>query len=259
MGLGGAGPSLGRIAVARGLTGSAGPTGPTGPTGPGGIRQTPIDANTVAQWKLVDAVGAASIAETNGAYPLNTIVGPPTFYRRGPFEASMQTYDGKYVRGASALEPPGNSISLDCWIYTIGNGGPSQYIFTKGYDNAWGTHQDSIDLSLSSNGLIAYTVIDLGTSQPYAQTAITWNVWHHLGMSYDGTTLSLYLDGELASSGHYPGSIDWGTHQDWVLGCNHLPLLRDEWYDGQIADARVSNIARPASYFRNIWETAELM
>ena len=247
---------LGGMMVYPGPTGPAGSAGPTGPTGAAGYRQTPIDANTVAQWKLVDAVGAASIAETNGAYPLNTIVGPPTLYRRGPFLASMQSLSlPGYVRGAPTLEPAGNSISLDCWIFVLGGGGPWQYAFMKGYNNAWGPHYECVGLSMSGNGLTAYASLDLGAGELAVAAPSTWtlNAWHHLGMSYDGAVLRLYVDGQLSNQSNFAGAIDYGTHQDWTIGNCHLPGSQNNWTNAMIADARVSNIVRPLSYFRGIW------
>lgn len=79
--------------------------------------------------------------------------------------------------------------------------------------------------------------------------------WYHLGGTWDGTTLTLYLNGVLiGTSVPGGGAIDYGT------------AARGQWYTGSIPgsstnqggpfiiqDLRIANIVRPASYFANIW------
>lgn len=78
--------------------------------------------------------------------------------------------------------------------------------------------------------------------------------WCHIGGTWDGTTLRFYINGSLATSANFTGSIDYGSGASgkWYTGgipgtgVNQDPPII-------VQDIRVANVARPQSYFANIY------
>ena len=56
-----------------------------------------------------------------------------------------------------------------------------------------------------------------GVNYDVVASGITLNTWQHLAMTYDGTTLTLYLNGVVAGSTPAPGSIT-NSFEDFLMG-----------------------------------------
>lgn len=65
--------------------------------------------------------------------------------------------------------------------------------------------------------------------------------------------MRVYLDGQLAVTCVRTGAIDYGTNGPWYIGANSD---NSGGLNGFIDDVRVATVARPLSYFQNIWTTA---
>lgn len=64
---------------------------------------------------------------------------------------------------------------------------------------------------------------------------------HHVGMSYDGSTLRLLLDGAVVASTAQTGTVTTSTN-NLYFGAD--PAHTSEMFEGVIAEVRISNVAR---------------
>lgn len=152
------------------------------------------------------------------------------------------------------------NVSISGWIFLRRNTNYFAEVFNKQYFlNSWSspfltfglqmqnTNDGSIEMYITVNGTLQ--VIRSGSSFPVAV-----GKWTHVGGTWDGSTLRLYINGLLAVSSPFTGVIDYGTSG------------RGQWYTGGIPgtgtnqdspiivqDIRIANVARPQSYFANIY------
>jgi hypothetical protein len=85
-----------------------------------------------------------------------------------------------------------------------------------------------------------FTTSDLATS---GTARLALNTWSHLAMTWDGTTLRLYVNGAQVSSRTVSGSLATGTGVLRIGGRSGA----SEWFNGRIDELRVYRRALPAS------------
>lgn len=153
------------------------------------------------------------------------------------------------------------NISLSGWVFMRKYPTVAGEIFNKQYAlNSWSapfltfgfqmhtTQDGQIDLYITSGGALQSVL------RAPSNYGLPVGSWCHLGGTWDGTTMKMYINGSLATSANYTATIDFGTAN------------RGQWYVGGIPgtsvnqessiivqDIRVANIARPQSYFADIY------
>lgn len=185
--------------------------------------------------------------------------------------------------GASTISitPP---LTVSGWINLRSyNTGQNMTIFAKEYrnpsisGNTWTTPFNAIALSTSTGngggdwfGSIALTS---STQATFTVTdfPIPIGVWSHIGMTLDGTSMRLYLNG--CQMIFYSGLTQFNTvaaptlsYTDGVNGSGQWRTgaivstgsANKEEINAQIQDFRVANIARPLSYFQSIYALGAL-
>lgn len=129
-----------------------------------------------------------------------------------------------------------SAISLEAYIYPTKNSG-TQNVICKS--------------SLTQNSAYIYPRTDNGWSSSvfylkpsnWVTLTATWpsiNAWHHTIATYDGATMKIYINGQLASSKSQTGTITTNTN---ALSLGRQPGYSNEFYGGRIACARVYNRA----------------
>ncbi|MFY0600829.1 MAG: T9SS type A sorting domain-containing protein [Cyclobacteriaceae bacterium] len=86
-----------------------------------------------------------------------------------------------------------------------------------------------------------YTGTDVATE---IRTPITASGWQHVAMTYEGTTLSLYLDGKLSASAAASGAIDYSPTPIGINIGRYVDSNETYYYDGLIDEVRIWNVAR---------------
>lgn len=182
------------------------------------------------------------------------------------------------ARGGNTINPP-YPLTVSCWVnqraYPSGNsvGFVAKAFRDTGITNTWTTPFNAISL-FNASGTDWGAALCLSTA-PTAQTTFTMTdfpiplgQWAHIGFTYDGYTIKLYLNGNqmITYSGavKLPGLSASGTmvYTDgvngfgpWTIGAviaTGSPNKNEP--NAQISDVRVANVARPLSYFQNIWK-----
>ncbi|MFB2935268.1 LamG-like jellyroll fold domain-containing protein [Aerosakkonemataceae cyanobacterium BLCC-F154] len=119
-------------------------------------------------------------------------------------------------------------IPLDPWQGIIGKPGRSF--------NIW----------LNSNGFIHHRFhTSLSTSAGSPDTpngSITWNQWHHIAITNDGTTAKTYINGKLIVQGPTGGSLVVDKTPLYIG--RSLDGTNTNYFKGQIAEARIWKVAR---------------
>ena len=81
-----------------------------------------------------------------------------------------------------------------------------------------------------------------GEQDAVGPSSLTLNAWSHLAVTYDGTSVRLYVNGGIADTSTYAGSIPASTGP-LRLGGN---AIWQEWFSGDLDDVRVYNRALSA-------------
>jgi hypothetical protein len=145
--------------------------------------------------------------------------------------------------GNNAILDVGNNITVNAWAY-IGSTASYQPIVTKvnsGFTLGW-------ELSNSSGALrstLRPAPIDISAG------TLILNRWHMTTMTFNGTTLSLYLDGALQGS-TTGGAVTLNSAQDLYIGAR----VQGNFFNGNIPNVQIYNrVLTPAEIRQNFEAT----
>jgi hypothetical protein len=143
------------------------------------------------------------------------------------------------ARGAAGVIPTGASSSITAWCAAVVPSGwtGNQTLLARDYAaSGWGPPYIGLMLSLRGGSRAVAHVNGSGT---YASADIALPSSSGLilvGLTYDGSTLSLWGDGTLLGTASASGPIDWGGAGEWHLGGNGS----GEYFTGTILRAGVT-------------------
>ena len=231
------------------------------------------DANDVLYWRL-DEFGAPFSSSGNGSIL-------PLFNRiSGSVTGTTGRFDLGAVTGAAAFPgqnggqnffyldtgPTGTTLheistnfSVGCWVYVLDygyvGGGPGNYssIVGKAYrkdSEGWSSPFWSWDIQFLNDGTgrLYGNIVTAGVNRSLETNfVVPLKQWVHVGMTYDGSTITIYGNG--ASVGTIPivGTIDYGTHGPYRVGGGYFS--GSDTFHGLIDDIRIANVTRNAAYF----------
>lgn len=255
-----------------------------------GTRIAP-DNNDIVVWRLDEATAPFVNSSTSGSAPshlisdLSSISGPILTQQPSPFApfgpgSAVQmpgTNSGSprnFIAGANNFlpQPP---ITVSCWYYqrAYNSTGISQHGVTKQTTTGvWsGVTFGSIVLaqnrqyaSLPNQYDFSFTTTSggAGGSAVLVQDfTIPLNIWAHVGMTYDGTTILGYVNGNNVSSTvtSPTGNIFYsGTPGPWFIGAIPSGSGNPEESTAGYCDIRIANVIRDRAYFQNIYQNATL-
>ncbi len=172
------------------------------------------DANLVAYYRLEDS------ADSKGSYTLSANGSPSSVSAK--FNNGYSYSASPYHNTGSNLGIIGGAVTISGWVKINANpsSGSTWYLASQfnssakvGYDfwygNSGGTYTFSVNRGKSGVSDNPVSVAgDLGTS-----------VYHHVVLTYDGTSLKGYLDGNLFGTLSTSGNGSGGSVNDFVIGC----------------------------------------
>lgn len=152
------------------------------------------------------------------------------------------------------------NISLSGWVFLRRYTNYFAELFNKQYFlNGWSNPFLTFGFQLvNTNDGQLDLYITLGGTLQFIRTPSNFTVpvgsWSHIGGTWDGTTLKLYINGSLAVSNTFSGVIDFNTSGRGQWYCGGIPGSSTNQDPPAIfQDIRVANITRPQSYFANIY------
>jgi len=112
-------------------------------------------------------------------------------------EGSSSEYIVSSTNLNSKLSPAntGTDISYFLWVYPTGNGIIINEQGTTTPQTSW--HDSQIEIV---SGQLKYRLWQLSSPFVTSSTSLTLNTWHYVGLTYSGTTLIAYLDGNNVGS-----------------------------------------------------------
>jgi len=186
------------------------------PTGTSSTYSTTVDSEKPsAYYRLADsAVGAltgSSAHSATGEY----YGGDVSFDLAGPVVGDPSTaislQNGNAAGSASPTLPLGNSSrSVESWFEVPSGSGANGVIVGWGQ----GGTDDAFDVGIGPNDVFVDGWGDTHSfSTPYP---INDGVWHQLVVTYDGTTISVYLDGTPIGTGHFGSALNTLPSPLWI-------------------------------------------
>ncbi|MHC4440295.1 MAG: LamG-like jellyroll fold domain-containing protein [Planctomycetota bacterium] len=159
----------------------------------------------VAYWKLDETESDTaydSAADCNG-----TLIGDPVWRPGGGMVAGALQLDGTddYVSTEFVLNPAHGAFSVFAWIK---GGAPRQAIISQTDSFNW------LCVDASEGNLMTELryVSRVGSGAPLvSQTPIIDDVWHRVGLSWDGTNRILYVDDVEVARDTQPGLVSLGS------------------------------------------------
>jgi len=193
------------------------------------------DPSLVALWRLNDGVGATAADDSpNGNN--GTFEGDPQWVAGIIDGALALDGDGDYVDcGNDAVFDITEQLTLAVWV--------NANDMLNGEHNCWlGKGDNAYAIKHQSGNLIEFFIYSGDWySTNYTTDLDTLNgQWHHMAGTFDGDELLFYLDGEVAATLAFSGTISTATH-NVALGENSQATGR--YFDGMLDDARIYNRA----------------
>jgi len=189
------------------------------------------DYSGVAHWKLDETEGLTAYDSfgANDAY----VVGNPVWVPDGGQVGGTIQLDGvdDYLGVPFVLNPGDGPFSVFAWIQ---GGGPGQVIVSQFGGKGW--------LLVDADGALI-TNLRQTSRRPdtlSSQVVITDGSWHHVGLTWDGATRSLYVDDALVAE-DAPGSMP-DMSEGLNIGCG-ANLEARSFFSGLIDDVRIYNRA----------------
>ena len=180
-------------------------------------------------------------AGQNGAY-----VGAPTLGVAGAISGDTDTAitlngSSQYVNLPTTGLPTGASpFTVEAWIKVAAY--PTTNVRSVAFIGAIGASAAAV-LALNTSGQV-YVFLWTGVSTS-PSSAISLSVWHHVAMTYDGTTLSCYLDGTLVASASATAALTYGTGAAQIGAANGSATYTD--FPGSVDEVAIYAAALSAT------------
>jgi glucose/arabinose dehydrogenase/PKD repeat protein len=187
---------------------------------------------TVAAYGFDEGSGTAA-GDSSGSGNGGSLVGGPAWTAQGRYGGAL-SFDGVddrvVIPDAASLDLT-TGMTLEAWVRPTA-------LATKWRTVLFKSQPGNQVYSLYAHDAVrprGEAHIGGGVRNVPGTAALPLDAWSHLATTYDGTTLRLYLDGNLISSTPFAGSITTSTGELWIGG---NPVWA-EWFAGLIDEVRV--------------------
>jgi hypothetical protein len=138
------------------------------------------------------------------------------------------------------------AFTLTMWVKLDAFTGAFRYLFDSGY---WSTSGIIIYASNNANTLSLFAKNNAGTGASGVQLVFTPNVWTHVGLIWDGTTLKSIQNGVILTGNALTGTVDTTTKLTLGATNAHLTSL-----NGYLDEVNLSSVARSAAWIKARYE-----
>jgi chitodextrinase len=181
----------------------------------------PSDPDLVGYWKFNETSGIT--AEDSSGSNNGTVINGAVWDSGGQIGGSLN-FDGSndYVSLPNIINPSAATFTASAWIYPDVSTGIRSVLVQEGTNGRkWLYREDGLLTSF------------LFSSKLQSTGSIVTGQWNHIAVTYDGTTLKLYLNGQ--QDGSATGTIES------ELGGMRVGIAKDDssGWDGKIDDVRI--------------------
>lgn len=186
---------------------------------PGAYNQAVAALSPSAWWKLADAPGSATAADSSG-HGYNGTATAVTFGANGPVSGMPSALgNGSTSAIATAFNPSGvTALSLEAWVNFAGVSPPGARIFENASPSA---SQDGYSFFVT--GATLYLDMAVGTtSVRTAGGTVPASGWVHVAATWNGSTVVTYVNGVQVATNALAGTLGAGSNGTWVGGGSGL-------------------------------------
>jgi len=153
----------------------------------------------IGHWRLNESNGT-SVADASGNKNIGATVGGATRTSAGRINGAILldgSNDAVTIPSSASLNDLANQLTISTWIYRTTAKTGWQDIVTRQYGSG---SQDQFSLGIKGNTY--YFIVNTANNGPQTLMAGTnkVNEWVHIAGVYDGSTMKLYVDGNLLST-----------------------------------------------------------
>ncbi|NYZ78590.1 LamG domain-containing protein [Candidatus Micrarchaeota archaeon] len=199
-----------------------------------------IDSSTVGMWHFDEGGSNTTTNDSSGNGNTGTLHG------------ATWNFSGKYGK---ALQFDGSSSYVDCGSnsylkFNLTNNFTVEAWVNPALDsndrvivgNAW--NSPGYHLRITSANKARFILVKSGSDYNYSETAVLSTGWHHIAGTWDGTTVTIYLDGVLDSTTGSSGTLD-NMVSTYNLTIGNLQG-QAKYFQGTIDEVAIYNRTKPA-------------
>ena len=209
------------------------------------VGQSEIAASSGCVLLLHMNEGSGLVASDASGYGSNGTFGAATSWTTGKFSNALSfngTSSSITVDNSASLNPA--NITAEAWVYPTGKDG-EQEIMEKRSSGGFNL------MVFGASGIynVVANVKGPGAAENGGQVYVSYgtisaNIWSHLAMSYDGSYIRMYVNGELVASSQTIATVNiTGSPNPLLIGKGNEWEGNFFWFQGKIDEAAVFNRA----------------
>ena len=197
----------------------------------------PLPANLMAGWNFNEGQGTTTTDATgngNSRLSKTTRSGRPQVRQRYPSRWRRRLLS---VLNSPTLNVSGNALTVSTWVNPLGGSG-DQVLFGKFWNAGMTSPYYQYGLELQGNGRIPVFLVGTAAGHQAASmgSPLALGQWSHLAVTFDGSVVRFYLDGNLVSSPSIGATTVTPRDTLLYLGSDVRP---SQFFNGSLDDLRI--------------------
>lgn len=222
------------------------------------------DSDDQLVWTLDEATPPFANSGVWGAADL-TAVNTPTYNQQGIFATSKAVqFPGTTnyrLRSPDSVAQINFPITLSCWVKLTAYTTWGCFVTKALSSSSWTSPYYTMHLALQNTNdgqwqadIVVGSAVGVGIVLGASDTAdrLSLGVWHHVGLTYNGTSFIAYMDGRVVGCVSETRALYYsGGNGCWGVG--DVPPSGTNALNGLVDDIRFASVARPASWFGDVY------
>lgn len=200
-----------------------------------------MDANTIELWNFDEMSGTKASSDlSNGTtFSLKSTAPQPLEWATGKFGAALH-FPGKVRLAANPVTLPlEQSVTVEAWIKVDESGSGAR----MGILQCMAYRKAGFRMEISEKRHVVWSIETEGKELSVTSKAFVYpGDWIHVAGTYDGTTLRVYVNGDLSGESTGPGGVLTASAAYLLIGYTDGSEM--PYFYGLIDAIRISNTAR---------------